>query len=147
MLTLLLFFFSSRRRHTRCALVTGVQTCALPIYDFKARPELVGTALEDFVPHRDCAGTDEFFALLRHINRPDGPFETTDSGLSQSLYLSSNSPFPHKAGWVGGRVMLMWRRLDRNCQAHAVKRLLSRFKGALRGDGRDYTHIGFVVGP
>src|SRR3546814_1395754 len=29
---LLVFFFSSRRRHTRCALVTGVQTCALPIF-------------------------------------------------------------------------------------------------------------------
>src|SRR3546814_3367696 len=28
----LTFFFSSRRRHTRCALVTGVQTCALPIF-------------------------------------------------------------------------------------------------------------------
>src|SRR3546814_2693148 len=28
---ILWFFFSSRRRHTRCALVTGVQTCALPI--------------------------------------------------------------------------------------------------------------------
>src|SRR3546814_9060237 len=27
----LFFFFSSKRRHTRCALVTGVQTCALPI--------------------------------------------------------------------------------------------------------------------
>src|SRR3546814_4368419 len=27
----IVFFFSSRRRHTRCALVTGVQTCALPI--------------------------------------------------------------------------------------------------------------------
>src|SRR3546814_6060905 len=26
-----LFFFSGRRRHTSCALVTGVQTCALPI--------------------------------------------------------------------------------------------------------------------
>src|SRR3546814_6409158 len=26
-----IFFLSSRRRHTRCALVTGVQTCALPI--------------------------------------------------------------------------------------------------------------------
>src|SRR3546814_8265224 len=26
------FVFSSRRRHTRCALVTGVQTCALPIF-------------------------------------------------------------------------------------------------------------------
>src|SRR3546814_5362996 len=29
----LFFFFSSRRRHTRCALVTGVQTCALPIFE------------------------------------------------------------------------------------------------------------------
>src|SRR3546814_4395633 len=34
------FFFSSRRRHTRCALVTGVQTCALPISDESARLEL-----------------------------------------------------------------------------------------------------------
>src|SRR3546814_5257577 len=34
---LVCFFFSSRRRHTRCALVTGVQTCALPIYPIRAR--------------------------------------------------------------------------------------------------------------
>src|SRR3546814_5597092 len=32
MMVCFVFFFSSRRRHTRCALVTGVQTCALPIY-------------------------------------------------------------------------------------------------------------------
>src|SRR3546814_15956783 len=31
LLDVLCLFFSSRRRHTRCALVTGVQTCALPI--------------------------------------------------------------------------------------------------------------------
>src|SRR3546814_10730651 len=31
-MSLIVFFFSSRRRHTRCALVTGVQTCALPIF-------------------------------------------------------------------------------------------------------------------
>src|SRR3546814_15500709 len=31
LLCLVFFCFSSRRRHTRCALVTGVQTCALPI--------------------------------------------------------------------------------------------------------------------
>src|SRR3546814_9140060 len=29
---IIFFFFSSRRRHTRCALVTGVQTCAHPIW-------------------------------------------------------------------------------------------------------------------
>src|SRR3546814_10675177 len=32
MVSLSIFFFSIRRRHTRCALVTGVQTCALPIF-------------------------------------------------------------------------------------------------------------------
>src|SRR3546814_10537722 len=37
------FFFSSRRLHTRCALGTGVQTCALPIY-----PD--GTPVEDLQP-------------------------------------------------------------------------------------------------
>src|SRR3546814_8844799 len=34
---LLCFVYSSRRRHTRCALVTGVQTCALPIFHAQAR--------------------------------------------------------------------------------------------------------------
>src|SRR3546814_16629492 len=33
------FFFSSRRRHTRCALVTGVQTCALPIFEALGYPD------------------------------------------------------------------------------------------------------------
>src|SRR3546814_1898941 len=41
------FFFSSRRRHTRCALVTGVQTCALPIC------ACCGTAIPDrWATHR-----------------------------------------------------------------------------------------------
>src|SRR3546814_5832744 len=42
------FFFSSRRRHTRCALVTGVQTCALPIlerwFDLGVSCVVIGTA-------------------------------------------------------------------------------------------------------
>src|SRR3546814_10804945 len=38
-----LVFFSSRRRHTRCALVTGVQTCALPIST--ARRRAAGSAV------------------------------------------------------------------------------------------------------
>src|SRR3546814_2439052 len=39
------FFFSSRRRHTRCALVTGVQTCALPILLACFGGVFVGTAI------------------------------------------------------------------------------------------------------
>src|SRR3546814_6714779 len=40
-----IFFFSSRRRHTRCALVTGGQTCALPIYALRRRNPAPGEQL------------------------------------------------------------------------------------------------------
>src|SRR3546814_14834780 len=43
------FFFSSRRRHTRCALVTGVQTCALPIYLRHAKAAALLLALDNHV--------------------------------------------------------------------------------------------------
>src|SRR3546814_10157633 len=54
------FFFSSRRRHTRCALVTGVQTCALPIWTGFAAfagfpgvlPAIVLTPTEKALPRR-----------------------------------------------------------------------------------------------
>src|SRR3546814_6414931 len=38
------FFFSSRSRHTRCALVTGVQTCALPISSARSGAEVAPLA-------------------------------------------------------------------------------------------------------
>src|SRR3546814_2811580 len=49
----ILFFFSSRRRHTRCALVTGVQTCALPIF-------------------QDLTKKGARVLLLSHFGRPKG---------------------------------------------------------------------------
>src|SRR3546814_2471305 len=45
MCELIIFFFSSRRRHTSCALVTGVQTCALPISEHDAALEPVDAIL------------------------------------------------------------------------------------------------------
>src|SRR3546814_4628579 len=46
------FFFSSRRRHTRCALVTGVQTCALPIFDSDLQVPAFSQS-SDYVPEVD----------------------------------------------------------------------------------------------
>src|SRR3546814_12274416 len=48
------FVFSSRRRHTRCALVTGVQTCALPIWRESGR-----TFHAYFHPERDMPAEAE----------------------------------------------------------------------------------------
>src|SRR3546814_5214563 len=59
-----MFCVSSRRRHTRCALVTGVQTCALPI--FPSMP---------YAFHFDAslfAGLLRRFADERHVERTEG---------------------------------------------------------------------------
>src|SRR3546814_1927065 len=40
------FFFSSRRRHTSCALVTGVQTCALPFSGSRETDKLAGELIK-----------------------------------------------------------------------------------------------------
>src|SRR3546814_8011868 len=52
-----IFFFSSRRRHTRCALVTGVQTCALPISFARAGAEVM---VNDIIATR----ADETVAMI-----------------------------------------------------------------------------------
>src|SRR3546814_12789046 len=59
-LSFLTFLFSSRRRHTRCALVTGVQTCALPISaehvpdagQYQAQRRVRESELQPSVPHQ-----------------------------------------------------------------------------------------------
>src|SRR3546814_8950594 len=50
-------FFSSRRRHTRCALVTGVQTCALPISRAEAKADVgknVGSDVAEVLANIDA---------------------------------------------------------------------------------------------
>src|SRR3546814_10826396 len=58
-----MLFFSSRRRHTRCALVTGVQTCALPIS--------VGWPLR--YPRNSLEYVDRFLHMMFEV--PSGPLE------------------------------------------------------------------------
>src|SRR3546814_7947068 len=56
------FFFSSRRRHTRCALVTGVQTCALPI--LTGRPRLAPALVEVRLRCRTDAEVAAYMGLI-----------------------------------------------------------------------------------
>src|SRR3546814_1766701 len=64
---LFVFFFSSRRRHTRCALVTGVQTCALPIYPADAVRRVTGEPAATFL----AGGTNLVDHLRLGVARPD----------------------------------------------------------------------------
>src|SRR3546814_12551021 len=66
------FFLSSRRRHTRCALVTGVQTCALPIYGSNWN-------LQDYVQR---GGYEALRKILSSGMKPEDVIaEVTTSGL------------------------------------------------------------------
>src|SRR3546814_4862362 len=64
-LLLSIFFFSSRRRHTRCALVTGVQTCALPIYTGRPGHAAVLGIAGNEVERAGGVGTDADFLLQK----------------------------------------------------------------------------------
>src|SRR3546814_3155100 len=78
------FVFSSRRRHTRCALVTGVQTCALPICYQMAQRRLAdwladGTLVTDDRPS---------FTVYRMVATDDAGVERRTTGVIGALELS-----------------------------------------------------------
>src|SRR3546814_929534 len=82
------FFFSSRRRHTRCALVTGVQTCALPIY------EIDGNAAHEGAPWDNRA-------IEAHPSRRPPPLRGWRSSVDDAP--TERAPALAVGGIFGGR--------------------------------------------
>src|SRR3546814_6491047 len=85
------FFFSSRRRHTRCSLVTGVQTCALPICGILTYADLEERSLR-----------------LAHVLR--------DAGLKQGdciAVLAENTPRYFEIYWAAMRCGLYFTEIGR----------------------------------
>src|SRR3546814_7944637 len=84
---MLFFFFSSIRRHTRCALVTGVQTCALPIFMQQPMPfqptrrAFIGAALALGLPGTAMAATNAQ-RLVRAARRQVGVTLSYDPAYS-----------------------------------------------------------------
>src|SRR3546814_14454845 len=94
------FVFSSRRRHTSCALVTGVQTCALPIFHVP-----VGTQILD---------DDEDRSLLADLTKEGERLvflRGGDGGRGNASYKTSTNRAPrqHGPGWPGEE-MRVWLR-------------------------------------
>src|SRR3546814_8798958 len=108
------FFFSSRRRNTRCALVTGVQTCALPIWQYTQAGRL-HSAYSFALMQPDSSAQrvrDVIAELEQHITAPAAP-----------CYALSNHDKPRVASrWLNGR----------NPNQHAKEMLALLF--SMRGD-------------
>src|SRR3546814_2133522 len=80
-------FFSSRRRHTRCALVTGVQTCALPIYPLAPyNPDTIGLNIANGGSGAPNMGRG-FAADLTGNELPNAPRLTFNIGAQYTLFI------------------------------------------------------------
>src|SRR3546814_17326584 len=108
---MLFFFVSSRRRHTRCALVTGVQTCALPILAaIKSETGLRvqtggGVRKRSDVEHLLAAGADRVVVGSTAVEMPAWVAAWLDDYGSESLtvelYVRENDGqwMPATRGW------------------------------------------------
>src|SRR3546814_15024643 len=73
------YYFSSRRRHTRCALVTGVQTCALPICFEQQRRRQHGERRSRILDHPAAAPIHGAAKALL-VQRGDGDADEGEEG-------------------------------------------------------------------
>src|SRR3546814_1362058 len=93
-----IFFVSSRRRHTRCALVTGVQTCALPIY-----PNQKATAI--IVAERNAK------TMLQGVGKTLAESMVQYGGLMADIFVNQYS-VPAVEEMLGDEVKLKYRRSE-----------------------------------
>src|SRR3546814_6033144 len=107
-----MFVFSSRRRHTRCALVTGVQTCALPISPYNRCPRGIAKAAQAYIKSAKIADTAffgpeaEFFVFddVRYKTSMNEPFVYMDDveGAYNSGKFYEGGNMGHRAPIKGG---------------------------------------------
>src|SRR3546814_13158596 len=94
-------FFSSRRRHTRCALVTGVQTCALPISLLTAASREKSAshpyALVESAGSAACRPAPPV-ASFRMMNAPPGTGRKKDA--EGRAVMAENELFPVSQDWA-----------------------------------------------
>src|SRR3546814_13197717 len=88
------FFFSSRRRHTRCALVTGVQTCALPISILRT-PHAGAPLLRSGRGRRKAPGEGLAYPAMASGSRPVN-VRSSEAFMIAARWVSLRSTHPTK---------------------------------------------------
>lgn len=123
-------------------------------YDFRARPELIRSSIEDLQEWGAYPATETFYRLLEWLNGPESAFESNDCAFSGAT--ANTSPQYPKRLQCSGRLMILYRDLASNTSpgqmhwltnatAHAVRKIDPAFEwGAV---GVTITSVRFTTLP
>ncbi len=96
-------------------------------HDLRRQPELIRTALEDWIPFEHHAAANTFYTLVEWLNGPDSSLETSDCAFNGPA--ANPTPAVHKAQMCSGRLMILFRDLTQNTAqqpVHALSQALAR---------------------
>jgi hypothetical protein len=103
--------------------------------DFKASPQLVRTALEDFTPWDGRKAIETFYRLVEWMNEPDGAFESNDCEFTGP---HDDAAHPPKSQECSGRLMILFRDLPHNLSHPRVEALERAVHLGLAALDRDF---------
>src|SRR3546814_1354438 len=116
------FFFSSRRRHTSCALVTGVQTCALPISVIPEFPVGTDIAVEsDALDPEFLAEVGNGRVALGHSSLSEPHLGLGEGELAATLASPRAGSGQASHGALADHIPLKLRQCGKNAEHHPAR--------------------------
>ncbi len=112
--------------------------------DFKSKPELIRTSLEDFRPFADQPAVQTFYSFLEWINGPESSLETNDCAFRPPApHHDANSPLDLS---THGRLFILYRNLALNSSQEHSDWLCGALMASLRHTDQELSAGEAVIG-
>ena len=98
--------------------------------DFKSRPDLIRTSLQDFVCFDNEPFVERFYSLLEWLNGPSSLFESNDCAF-RGMVENTDEQFPF-ARKCHGRLMILFRDIAENCQPRSIGWLMQNLEVSIQ---------------
>jgi len=110
---------SSLRSHPWTSMVSDDANVYV---DFKKQPQLIRSALEDFIPFKKYEFVEQFYALIEWLNSPRSLLESNDCAFNAAED-NPDRQYPY-AKKCSARLMILFRDISENCQAKSIDWLM-----------------------
>jgi hypothetical protein len=125
--------FSEPRSHPWLGSITDASA---RYHDLRSSPQLIRSALEDFLPWARYGAIENFYALLERLNHRRSAFESNDCAFTGPH--ANDEPSVHKALSCTGRLMLLFHALAKNVAPAPLVSLKDSLHGELSAIDPDF---------